>query len=221
MKVNSEDSNRMNELANWFEQHEDQIPNSSRIIHKLKNDQQLGHMVNAEFAKRFHEDETYEVTDIEASAKNHDVDIELNKKINIQTWHGQSTAGHIMESQFDKQGQERNEQLGNISPLGGVKTDFDKDCLVMKKKLEQLPDDDLGIVLLLDRFIGVTVLPKWWDEIPGNKCVIKLNFASYDADSQKIFGNATVYHSKNFKEMEEVKKIISVLRFNLRAENIP
>ena len=126
------------------------------------------------FVKKFHEDATFSVTNVEDSTGVHDVDIELDDKINIQTWHGQSTAGHIMEAQFDKKGRERNDRLGNITPLGGVKTNFKNDCDVMNKKLAQLPDDKLGIVLLLNRFIGLVILPEWWEEIPPNKCLIQL-----------------------------------------------
>lgn len=220
METRPNDLQKMSELANWFEQNQDKIPNADRLIHKLRHDQQLGHLVNAQFAKRLHEDGTYKVTDIEASTRIYDVDIELNGKINIQTWHGQSVAGHIMESQFDKKGRERNIGLGNISPLGGVKTDFDKDCQAMKKKLEQLPDDKFGVVLLLDRFVGVTVLPEWWMEIPDNKCVIKLNFTSYDIDFNNIYGEAIVYHSDNFQQMEEAKNIIKSLGFNFKIDNV-
>jgi len=145
----------------------------------------------------------------------------LNGEINIQTWHGQSTTGHIIESQFEQKDKERNIKLGNISPLGGVKIDWDKDCKVMSKKLKQLPDDKFGVVLLLDRFVGVTVLPEWWQEIPDNKCVIKLNFTSYDPGFKNVYGEAIVYHSDGFQNLEESKKIIASLSFNFKAENIP
>lgn len=215
-----DDIEKMKKLASWLQQHKDEIPNSDRLIHKLKHNQQLGHLVNAEFVKRFHEDGSYKITDVEASDGTHDVDIELDGTINVQTWHGQSTAGHIMYSQFDKNGKERNTRLGNISDLGGVKTDWDKDCKVMVKKLNQLPDDKFGIVLLLDKFVGVTVLQEWWQEIPENKCVIKLNFSSYDAGFQNSYGEAVVYHSDNFTSLEEAKKIINSLGFSFKAVNI-
>ena len=221
MGINHEDLKHMEQLADWFEEHQSEIPNCDRLIHKLRKNQQLGHLVNAEFTKRFHEDGAYKVTDVEASDGTHDVDIQLDDRINIQTWHGQNTAGHIIESQFDHKGRERNIRLGNISSLGGVKTDWDKDCEVMSKKLKQLPDDKLGIVLLLDRFVGVTVLPEWWQEIPDNKCVIKLNFTSYDAGFQNVYGEAIVYHSNNFQQMEEAKRVIASLGFNFKTENIP
>lgn len=221
MDIDPEDLKKMEDLAKWFEEHKTEIPNSDRIIHKLRSDKQLGHLVNAAFAKQFHEDGTYKVTDIEASNGIHDVDIQLDSRINIQTWHGQSTAGHIIESQFDSKGRDRNMQLGNISLLGGVKTDWDKDCQVMSKKLKQLPDDKFGVVLLLHRFVGVTVLPEWWEEIPDNKCVIKLFDVSYDQSNEVKYGIAIVYHSNSFRYLEETKKIISVLGYNFDGENIP
>ena len=102
MQPNERVYQRMEELACWFEENGTTIPNISRLIHKLRNNKQLGHLVNAEFVKLFHENQNYKITDVEASTDNRDVDIELDKKINIQTWHGQSTAGHIMEAQFDQ-----------------------------------------------------------------------------------------------------------------------
>lgn len=212
---------RMIEIAEWLEQHADKIPNSDRLIHKLRHDQQVGHLINAEFVKKIFENGMYSITDVENSTDIHDVDIELDGIINIQTWHGQSTAGHIMEAQFDPRGKERNEKLGNISKLGGVKTNWDKDCETMKKKLSQLPDDKLGIVLLLDRFVGVTILPQWWEEIPDNKCLIKLDFTSYDMGFENVYGEAVVYHSEKFQQMNEIKKFINSIGFNFKAVNIP
>ena len=126
-----------------------------------------------------------------------------------------------MEAQFDQQGRERNLREGNISPLGGVRTNWDKDYEVMFKKLNQLPDRNLGVVLLLDRFVGVDILPWWWEKIPANKCVVKLNHTSYDAGFENVYGEAVVYHSDNFKEMDEVRKMIDVIGFSFKAENIP
>jgi len=221
MEINQDDFKHMNQLADWFEEHKEEIPNCERIIQKLRKNQLLGHLVNAEFAKRFFIDGVYKITDIEASNGIHDIDMQLDNRINIQTWHGQSTAGHIIESQFDEERKQKNTQLGNISSLGGVKTDWEKDCQVMSKKLKQLPDDKLGIVLLLDRFVGVTVLPEWWEEIPDKKCVIKLSFTSYDVGFNNVYGEAVVYHSNNFQQMEEVKKVINSIGFSFKAENIP
>jgi len=56
MDINPVDVARMKELAKWFEQHKNEIPNSYRLIHKLRNDQQVGHLVNVEFVKRFCDD---------------------------------------------------------------------------------------------------------------------------------------------------------------------
>ncbi len=221
METDPDDLQKMSELANWFEQRKNEIPNIDRLIHKLRNDQQLGHLVNAQFVKQFHEDGTFRVTDVEASTGDNDVDIELDHKINIQTWHGQSTAGHIMESQFDRKGMQRNVRLGNISPLGGINSDFDKDCQVMKKKLSQLPDDNFGMVLLLDRFVGMTIFPDWWDEISDNKCVVKLSYVSHDTGFDNVYGESVVYHSDNFQQMNKAKEIIKALKFNFKAENIP
>ncbi|MDE2588499.1 MAG: hypothetical protein KGL95_02380 [Patescibacteria group bacterium] len=53
MDINPVDVVRMGELAKWFEQHKNEIPHSDRLFHKLRNDQQVGYLVNAEFVKKF------------------------------------------------------------------------------------------------------------------------------------------------------------------------
>ena len=55
MQLNEQDSQRMKELACWFEDNGTAIPNIDRLISKLRDNKQLGHLVNAWFVKRFHE----------------------------------------------------------------------------------------------------------------------------------------------------------------------
>ncbi|HEX5358718.1 MAG TPA: hypothetical protein VFW99_02255 [Candidatus Nitrosotalea sp.] len=218
MVAQSEDIVRMKQLASWFERHGKEIPNIDRLILKLRKDQQVGHLVNAEFVKRFHEDPIYAITDVESSDGTYDVDIQLDNRINIQTWHGQSTAGHLIEHAFEPRDKAWGGREGNISPRGGVKTDWDTDENVLFRKLNQLPNDKLGIVLLHERFIGFTFLPEWMQKIPQNKCVIK--FFNEIHDSQ-VYGVAVSYYSDKFQFLDEIKQIISSLGYNFKGSNIP
>jgi hypothetical protein len=193
------------------------IPNIDRLIQKLTKDKKIGHLVNAEFAIRFHKDGTYKITDIEVETGTHDIDIQLDGMINIQTWHGQSESGHIMESLFEPNGIKQNLAEGNITPLGGVKTDWDKNEGKLFKKLAQIPDDsNLGILLLHERFVGFPILPEWKEKIPSNKCIIIL---SNTTDGAHTYGVAVVYCSTNFTKMKEVEKIISAAGYSFKGAN--
>lgn len=196
---------RMEELAKWLEQNKNDIPNCDRLIQKLRNNRTLGHLVNAEFVKRFHENGSYKVTDVEASTENHDVDIELNKSINIQTWHGASVASH-------------NIARGIASKLGGVPDDWDQNADTLRKKLNQLPDDKLGILLLLEAHTGFTFLPEWHqDIIPVNKCVISIHMESLEPLVMGIFPIAEIHVNKEFKDLDEAKKIIAAIGCNYKG----
>ncbi|KAF6247106.1 hypothetical protein C6990_05345 [Nitrosopumilus sp. b3] len=195
----------MEQLAAWLEDNKNKIPNSEILIHKLRKDQQLGHLVNAEFVKRFHDNGTYKVTDVELSTGNHDIDIELDNKINVQTWHGASVASH-------------NIKRGKVGRLGGVPDDWDKNESVLKKKLGQLPNDKLGVLLLLQSHTGFTFLPEWHrDIIPKNKCVISLHAESWEPFIAGTFPIAEIHINKDFQNMNEAKKIISAIGYNYKA----
>jgi hypothetical protein len=204
MPVHPDDLQKMQVLAFWLEQHQSEIPNCDRLIQKLREDQQLGHLVNAEFVKRFHENGTYRVTDVEVSTGNHDVDIELNSAINIQTWHGASVASH-------------NIARGIVGELGGVPDDWNQNENTLKRKLGQLPDDKLGVLLLLQAHTGFHFLPEWHDLIPENKCVISLHTESLEPFVVGMIPVAEVHQNKEFKDLDEVKRLISAIGYNYSA----
>ena len=207
---------KYNQLIKWCRQHINEIPNLGGLLHNLTENRQLGHGVHAELVKRIHESGEYTITGVENSTGNYDIDIELDGKINIQVWFGQNTAGHIMESQFSSDGQRRNAKLENITPLGGVRTDWTKDEQVLIKKLDQLPNDKFSVLLAVPRFIGLTFLPEWWENIPNSKCVIK---SRTPLDCQHKGEQAVIYYSDNFPYMDEAKKIIKAVGFNHKDEN--
>lgn len=159
--------------ALWFEQHAD-IVHADRIVQKLRDNSTPGHLWHAAAARAFYKDGTYAITDLEASDGTHDVDIQLDGAINIQTWYGQHVHGHVISDQFTESGRARNDRLGYVTRLGGTHTDFDQDCKVMRKKLSQLPGDKLGFLLLRSGFIDFFILPEWCKDIPNNKCVINI-----------------------------------------------
>ncbi|MEM3172826.1 MAG: hypothetical protein QXE82_04720 [Candidatus Nitrosotenuis sp.] len=138
------------------------------------------------------------------STGQHDVDIELNGAINIQTWHGASVASH-------------NIARGIVGELGGVPDDWDQNESILKRKLEQLPDDKLGVLLLLQSHTGFHFIPEWHNIIPENKCVISLHTESLEPFVVGMIPVAEVHMNKNFKNLDEVKKIISAIGYNYKA----
>lgn len=205
MPPHPDDQRRMEELAAWLEAKQDQIPNADRLIQKLRHNQQVGHLVNAEFVKRFHESGIYGVTDVEVSTGQHDVDIELNSAINIQTWHGASVASH-------------NITRGIVGELGGVPDDWVHNEDTLRRKLDQLPNDKLGVLLLLQAHTGFHFLPEWHrDIIPENKCVVSLHTESLEPFVTGLYPVAEVHINKEFKDLSEIKKIISAIGYNYRA----
>lgn len=163
--------------ALWFEQHAD-IVHADRLVQKLRHNPTHGHLWHAEAARALYEDETYTITDMEASDGTHDIDIQLDGAINIQTWCGQNVHGHVISNQFTESGRARNDKMGYVTPLGGTHSDFEQDHQVMLKKLNQLPNDKLGIVLLRPDFIDFFIPPEWHQDIPNNKCVINIRPAA-------------------------------------------
>lgn len=159
MNVNPALKQECDAVALWFEQHAD-IVHVDRIVQKLRDNPTLGHLWHAEAARAFYKDRTYAITDLEASDGTHDIDIQLDGAINIQTWDGQNVHGHVISNQFTESGRARNDRLGYVTPLGGTHTDFDQDCKVMRKKLSQLPEDKLGFLLLRSEFIDFFIPPE-------------------------------------------------------------
>lgn len=181
-----------------------QIPNKDRLIQKLRGGPTPGHYAHAELVKRFHEDGTYQVTDVENTDEGYDVDIELDQNINVQVWHGASCAAHKGDRD------ERDE-------LGGVRDCWEKNESVLRKKLAQLPNDKLGMLLLLQASTGLNFLPEWYrDIIPSSKCVIELRTES----SEPLAGEhsaATIHRNIDFKNGDEAKKVISAIGYEYRG----
>ena len=63
----------------YFEKHKEDIPNIDRLIKLLRSDKKAGHIVHADFVKRFFEGNKFKVTDVEKKYNCYDADIELIK----------------------------------------------------------------------------------------------------------------------------------------------
>lgn len=189
--------------AVWFEH--TRIPHAERMIQKLRDNPTDGHLWHATVARQLYEDGTYTITDLEASSGAHDVDIQLNNAINIQVWYGQNVHGHVIEKQFTESGRAHNAKNNYVTRLGGTHTDWDKDREAMFKKLSQLPDDKLGIVLLSAKFIDFHALPEWCDDVPNNKCVVNTMRSLV----------AVPCCSRDFQRKHEVRKIAGILGYEV------
>lgn len=201
MNESAEVEKKSKEYIEYFEKNKDKIPNIDRLIKLLKSDKKPGHIVHAEFVKRFLKGGKFKVTNIEVKDRDTDVDIELNHNINLQIWHGASVSTH-------------NILRGEISSLGGVETDWDKDKEVIEKKLRQLPDNEFGLLICYNRHLGIVVLPEWGEKIPENKAIAELYHINYGGGNQN---EARLYHSENFKYFDLVKEIISALGFSIKS----
>ena len=188
---------------------QDDIPNLDRLIHKVDHNRTPGHILHALVVLRLCENQACTITDIENSDGDHDIDIQLDDRINIQCWYGGSVATNIVENESSDKGRKLNEREQNITSLGGVKTDPDKDEATMLKKLEQLPDDKVGVVLVYSKLMGLQFLMDC-QLIHHNKCVLNINHTS----------GPMLYHSDRFRGMAEAERLISYFGMVLAGHNI-
>lgn len=184
------------EYIDYFEKNKASIPNIERLVKILKSDKKPGHIVHAEFVKRLFEGGIFKVTDIEVKAHGTDVDIKLND-INLQIWHGASVSVY-------------NVLKGKTSALGGVETDWAKDELKIKEKLNQLPIKEFGLLICYDFHMGIVLLPEWIDNIPDNKAICELFHTKHEGTIQN---EARLYYSSTFKYSSLAEKVISALGF--------
>lgn len=197
----------------WLEENSSNIPNCEKLIGLLKSDKKAGHIIHAEFVKRFVEGGKFRVTNVEKKNR-HDVDIELNNSINIQVWHGASVSTHNIKKNLENEKPEKRVINGkeiNIKQWGGgVETNWNKDEEKINEKLKQLPDIGLGLLICYNYHLGIFVLPEWEDNIPVNKVIAELFHVNYGKDIQN---EARLYHSKDFKDSDLVKEILFSLGF--------
>jgi len=197
MSSSNEMERKSQEYIDYFERNTARIPNIERLVKILKSDKNPGHIVHAEFVKRFFEGGVFKITDIEVKCKGIDVDIELEHDINLQIWHGASVSTH-------------NIIKGKRSALGGVETDWVKDELKIKEKLNQLPNKEFGLLICYNFHIGIVLLPECINNIPDNKAIGELFHTKCDGTYQN---EARLYYSSTFKYPSLAEKVISALGF--------
>ena len=202
-------TDKRKEILRWVKENRDEIPNLGNLYSKLADEGSDGHYVHAYYVYKLHNCGRYKITDIEATTDDgHDVDIQLDGRINIQVWHGMNTAGHILASLLEPDTAKSKgigKHLGAPADQGGVPTDPERDEKKMRAKLAQLPDDALGILLLHSGpFHYYNYIPN--EDMPAGKCVIKVVPATSMAE---------LHYSPEFDRLEEVKGVLSCLRIGL------
>ena len=200
------------DILRWVEVNRHTVPNLDRLYRKMVNGGTDGHYVHAYYARKLHGCGRYTITDIEATAGGHDVDIQLDDRINIQVWHGMNTYGHILKSLLkpdDPQNMDVIRRLGSTTKLGGVPTDHEHDEKKIRAKLAQLPDDAPGILLLHGGPLSydIPIPPK---DMPANKCIINVNSAT---------GMAELHCSPQFRHLEDAKGVVGCLGIGLANKN--
>ena len=196
------------DILRWVRKNRTAVPNLDRLYNKIVGEGADGHYVHAYYARKLHDCERYKITYIEATTVEHDVDIELDGRINIQVWHGMNTYGHILESLLKPHAPKSRavgKHLGAPTREGGVPTDFESDEKKIRDKLAQLPDDAPGILLLHNGPFSyyIPILP---EDMPANKCIINVNSAT---------GMAELHHSSAFSHINDAKDIVACLGLDL------
>ncbi|MBU2565336.1 MAG: hypothetical protein KJ655_03670, partial [Candidatus Thermoplasmatota archaeon] len=107
------------ELISFLKGNLSSIPDTHKLIHKLNqkkpND---GDLVHAWLIERIYYSNQFEITGVELTGTNYDVDIELDNKINIQVWYGASYGSHRLLEIND---------IKVKSFSGGIKTNLEGD----------------------------------------------------------------------------------------------
>lgn len=170
-------TDRRKEILRWVKENLDSIPHLDRLHSKLVAEGTDGHYVHAYYVYKLHNCGRYKITDIEATTDEHDVDIQLDGRINIQVWYGMNKHGHGALSLLEPgtaKSKAIEKDMGTPTDLGGLPTDLENDEKKIRSKLAQLPDDALGILLLHSGPIEYWI-PIPSEEMPAGKCIVKIS----------------------------------------------
>ena len=197
------------DLIKWIDQTKSTPAGSSahldRLYKKIKGRCEpwkggSGFFFQAELVKNLWDSTSFSVTDVEHNykkngARNIDIDMELNDDLCIQVWSAMKTEGLITLGEFDSNAKLLNLQKGLKTELGGLGGDPDRDWIGLEDKLNQLPDNRLGFVVV-GYPIWITIHryhiePKYCQGIPANKCVIVLDI---DLKAASLTGYSTLYY---------------------------
>ena len=132
--------------------------NVERLYNKIKgrsdpNKGGSGLFLQTELTKKIWNGLHFTVTSVEHNYKtgqtrNIDIDIELDGKFCVQVWSGIRTEGLITMGEFDNDSRLKNLQRGLTTQFGGLGGDADRDWIGLESKLNQLPDDRPGFVVV-------------------------------------------------------------------------
>jgi len=88
-----------------------------------------------------------------------------------------------------------------------------KDKQKLEKKLKQLPDKGLGLLINYDYHLGINVLPEWVEQMPENKAVAELLHVDYGNGVQS---EARLYFNSDFNHYKEAEKLLNALGFSVK-----
>ena len=203
------------EILRWVEDNMDSVPNLDRLRDKMVSEGTDGHYVHAYYVCKLHGCGRYKITDIEATGGGHDIDVQLDGRINIQVWYAMNMHGHALDSWL-KSDTTKNmavarhlevptDQGGVPTDQGGVPTDLNYDGERVRGKLAQLPDDMLGILLLHGGEFPYYD-PVSSKDIPSNKCTIVVNSQTCRAELR---------YSPEFSHFEDAEGVADCLGIEL------
>lgn len=197
------------DLIKWFDQLKSTSAGSSanldRLYEKIKgrcepNKGGSGLFLQAELTRTLWGSTCFSVTNVERGYKidkvrNIDIDIELNSNFCIQVWSAVSTTGLIMLGESDNDTKILNIQKNLTTKFGGIGRDQDRDWIGLEDKINQLPDDRPGFVVvgypIWITFFRYQIQPKYCQGIPTNKCVIVLDI---DLETTGLAGHSILYY---------------------------
>ena len=178
------------------------IPGCNGFIDRLKKRNNQNDLIQALIIERYYIGGKFHITKIEHKPSvNKDVDIELNNLYNIQVWHGSTD---IIHKAF------RNESYRTR----GINVNHEVNKRYILKKLNQLPDDNIGLVLIYHYFgfgFDFDYYINQFD-IPKNKAIVIIKRVENNIG---ISESADIYISNNSKIEQIIKDIISGANFRI------
>jgi hypothetical protein len=199
------------EIIAFLNQNLSEVPGANHFIEKLKNRRNEDDFIHAQIIKRIFESNKFKITGIDLSLQRYnddkginekfDIDIELNNEYYIQIWHGASYSSHRVKEIMDS----------SNSYSGGVPSDFLADSKNIDKKMRQLPNNNLGVVICYPRYgLGLDILPS---KIPKNKAFVEIMCVEAKNGISELAG---IFISEDFNYQDVVIAIVKSAGFTLR-----
>ena len=222
------------ELINWVDQTKS-IPagisaNLNRLYDKIKGIYEpwkvgSGLFLQAELVRNLWCSTRFSVTDVEHNyetdrTRNIDIDIELDGKLCVQVWSAIRTEGLITMGEFDSNTKLLNLQKRLTTELGGLGGDPDRDWIGLEDKLNQLPDNRPGFVVvgypIFPPIHRYHIDPKYCQGISTNKCVIVLDI---NLNATSLTGRSTLYYHPKCSCVDTAEAISTEMGFEPSGHN--